>query len=96
MLLKYCAQYVIKFGKLSSGHRTVKVFIPIPRKDNVKECSDNYTIVFISHASKVMLQIIQASLQKYMNQELPDIKAGFQRSRGSEIKLPTFTESWRK
>ena len=96
MLLKYYAQYVIKIGKLSSGHRTVKVFIPISRKGNAKECSDYHTIVFISHASKVMLKIIQARLQKYMNRELPDVKAGFRRSRGSEIKLPTFVESWSK
>ena len=72
------------------------IFMPIPRKGNAKECSDCHTVVFISHSSKVMLQIIQARLQQYMNWELPDVKAGFWRSRGSEIKLPTFVQSWRK
>ena len=52
------------------------VFIPIPKKGNAKECSNYRTIAFISHASKVMLKILQ-----YMNRELPDIKAGFRRKR---------------
>ena len=51
------------------------VFIPIPKKGNAKECSDYHTIVLISHASKVMLKILQARLQLYMNQELPDVQA---------------------
>ena len=53
------------------------VFIPIPKKGNAKECSNYHTIALISHASKVMLQILQASLQQYVNLELPDIQAGF-------------------
>ena len=53
------------------------VFIPIPKKGNAKECSNNRTIVLISHASKVMLRIIQARLQEYMNCELSDFHAGF-------------------
>ena len=56
-------------------------FHSIPRKDSAKECSDYHTIAFISHANKVMLKILQARLQKYMNQELPDIKAGFRKHR---------------
>ena len=52
------------------------VFIPIP-KSNDKECSNYHTITFISHASKVMLKILQARLQQYMNHELPDVQAGF-------------------
>ena len=48
------------------------VFIPIPKKGNAKECSNYHTIVFLSHASKVMLKILQARLQQYVNQELPD------------------------
>ena len=59
------------------------VFIPIPKKSNVKECSNYNTITLISHASKVMIKIIQASLQQYMNQELPDIQAGFRKVRGT-------------
>ena len=59
------------------------VFIPIPKKDNAKECSDYSTVAFISHASKVMLKILQARLQQYMNYELPDVQAGFRKGRGT-------------
>ena len=62
------------------------VFIPVPKKDNAKECSNYRTIALISHANKVMLKILQARLQQYMNRELPDVQAGFEES---EIKLPT-------
>ena len=50
------------------------IFIPIPKKDNVKECSNYHTIAFVSHTSKVMLKILQARLQQYVNRELPDVK----------------------
>ena len=84
MLWKCCTQYASKFGKLSSGHRTAKgVFIPIPKKGNAKECSNYCTFALISHASKVMLKILQARLQQYMNCELPDVQAGFRKGRGS-------------
>ena len=53
------------------------IFIPIQKKNNAKECSNYCTIVLISHSSKVMLKILQARLQQYMNQELPDVQAGF-------------------
>ena len=53
------------------------VFIPIPKKGNAKECSNYHTIALISHASKVMLKILQARVQQYMNHELPDVQAGF-------------------
>ena len=56
-----------KFGKLSRGHRTGKVFIPIPKKGIAKECSNYCTIALISHTSKVMLKILQARLQQYVN-----------------------------
>ena len=59
------------------------VFIPIPKKDNPKECSNYSTIAFISHASKVMLKILQARLQQYMHLELPDTQAGFRKGRGT-------------
>ena len=82
MLRKCCTQYASKFGKLSSGHRTGKgVFIPIPKKGNAKECSNYCTIALISHATKVMLKILQARLQQYMNRELPDVQAGFKKGR---------------
>ena len=55
------------------------VFIPIPRKDNAKECSDYCTVALISHTSKAMLKILQGRLQQYMNYELPDVQAGFRK-----------------
>ena len=58
------------------------VFIPIPKKGNVKEYSNYHTIALISHASKVMLKILQARLQQYVNCELPDVQAGFRKARG--------------
>ena len=68
LLVKCFTQYVSKFGKLGSGHRTAKVvFIPIPKKGNAKECANYRTIALISHASKVMLKILQARLQQYAN-----------------------------
>jgi len=85
MLLKCCTQYASKFGKLSSGHSTGKrsVFITIPKNSNAEECSNYHTIALISHASKVMLKILQARLQQYMNQELSDVQAGFRKGRGT-------------
>ena len=71
------------------------VFIPIPKKGNAKECSNYHTIAFISHASKVMLKILQAMLQHYVNRELPDVQAGF-RKEEPEIKLPTSIGSSKK
>ena len=59
------------------------VFIPIPKKGNAKECSNYCTISLISHASKVMLKILQARLQQYVNQEIPGIHAGFRKGRGT-------------
>ena len=69
------------------------VFIPIPKKGNAKECSNYRTIALISHASKVMLKILQARLQQYVNHELPDVQAGF---RKPEIKWPTSAGSSNK
>ena len=63
------------------------VYIPIPKKDNAKECSNYHTIVLFSHASKVMLKIIQARLQQYMNRELPDVQAGFRKGRGTRDQI---------
>ena len=58
-------------------------FITIPKKGNAKKCSNYHTIALISHASKVMLKILQTRLQQYMNHELPDIQAGFRKGRGT-------------
>src|SRR5574342_373840 len=60
------------------------VFIPIPKKGNAKERSNYHTIALISHASKVMLKILQARLQQYVNHELPDVQAGFRKGRGTK------------
>ena len=59
------------------------VFIPIPKKSNAKECSNYRTVALISHASKVMLKILQVRLQQYMNWELPYVQAGFRKGRGT-------------
>ena len=61
----------------------MSVFIPIPKKGNPKECSNYRTIKLISHASKVMLKILQARLQQYVNHELPVVQAGFRKGRGA-------------
>ena len=71
----------------------VSVFLQIPKKGNAKECSNYHTIALISHASKVMLKILQARLQQYVN---PDVQAGFRKAEEPEIKLPTSTGSWKK
>ena len=63
------------------------VFIPIPKKGNAKECSNYCTIVLISHASKVLLTILQASLQQYVNQELPDAQTGLRKGRGTRDQI---------
>ena len=63
------------------------LFIPIPRKGNAKECSNYCTIALISHASKVMLKILQARLQQYVNHELPDAQAGFRKGRGTRDQI---------
>ena len=59
------------------------ILIPVPKKGNAKECSNHQTIALISHASKIILKILHARLQHYMNQELPDVQAGFRKSRGT-------------
>ena len=90
MLLKCCTQYTSKFGKQQWPQDWKRsIFIPIPKKSNAKECSNYHTIVLISYASKVMLKILQAKLQQYVNQELPDVQAEFRKGRGTKIKLPT-------
>ena len=68
------------------------VFIPIPKKGNAKECSNYCTIALTLHASKVMLNILQARLQQYVNHEIPDIQAGFRKGRGSRVQVTNI--SW--
>ena len=89
MLWKCCTQYASKFGKTQQRPWGWKrsVFIPIPKKGNAKECSNYHTITLILHTSKVMLKILQARLQQYLNRELPDAQAGFRRSRGTRHQI---------
>ena len=63
------------------------VFIPIPKKGNAKECANYHTIPLISHASKVMLKILQARLQQFVKCELPDVQAGFRKGRGTRDQI---------
>ena len=63
------------------------VFIPIPKKGNAEECSNYHTVALISHASKVMLKILQARLQQYVNCEVPDVQAGFRKGRGTRDQI---------
>ena len=72
------------------------IFILIPKKGNAKECSNYCTNVLISQTSKVMLKILQARLQQYMNHELPDVQGGLEKAEEPEIKLPTSIGSLKK
>ena len=63
------------------------IFIPIPKKGNAKECSNYHTIVLISHASEVMLKILQARFQQYVNRELPDVQTRFRKGRGTRDQI---------
>ena len=87
MLLKCCTQYASKFEKLSSGHRTGKGPFSFPKKGNAKECSNSWTVVLISYASKVMLKILQPRLQQYMKWELLHIQARFRKGRGTRDQI---------
>ena len=85
MLRKCCIQYANKSGKQQWPQDWKRsVFIPIPKKGNAKECSNYRTIALISHASKVMLKILQARLQQYVNHELSDVQAGLRKGRGTK------------
>ncbi|WP_420022501.1 reverse transcriptase domain-containing protein, partial [Campylobacter jejuni] len=74
----------------------MSVFIPVPKKGNAKECSNYHTIALMSHASKVMLKILQARLQLYMNHELPDVQAGFRKGRGTRDQIANTLGSLKK
>ena len=98
MLLKSSTQYVSKFGQWPQDWKK-SVFIPNPKKGSAKQCSNYCTTVLISHASKVMLKILQARLQQYVNQELPDVQAGFRKGRGTRDQIANIcwvTEKARK
>ena len=89
MLWKCCTQYASKFGKLSSGRRTGKgqFSFQCQRKAMTKNAQTTTHLALISHASKVMLKILQARLQQHMNCELPDVQAGFRKGRGTRDQI---------
>ena len=89
MLWKCCIRHASKFGKLSSGHRTGKgqFSFQSQRKAMPKVYSNYHTTALISHTSKVMLKILQARLQEYVNRELPDVQAGFRKGRGTRYQI---------
>ena len=74
----------------------MSVFTPIPKKGNAKECSNYRTIALISHASKVMLKILQARFQQYVNHELPDVQAGFRKGRGTRDQIANICRIMKK
>ena len=98
MLWKCWTQYASKFGKLNSGHRTGKgqFFIPMPKKGNAKECSIYSTVALISHASKVMLKILQTRLQQHVSVNFQMFKLDLEKADEPEIKLPTSVGSSKK
>ena len=88
-------QQIWKIQAVATGLEKVS-FRSIPKEGNAKECLNNCTIAFISHANKVMLKILQARLQQYVNCELPDAQARLEKAEESEIKLPTSAGSSKK
>ena len=87
MLLSVCQQ-IWKTQQWTQDWKR-SVFILIPKKGNAKESSNYHTIALISHASKVMLKILQARLQQYVNRELPDVQTGFTKGRGTRDQIAT-------
>src|SRR5574337_84640 len=81
LLLKCCTQYASKYGKLSSGHRTGKGQFSFQSQRRAMPKNVDCTLALISHASKVMLKILDARLQQYVNRELEDVQAGFRKGR---------------
>ena len=86
MKVLHSCQQIWKTQQWSQDQKR-SVFIPIPKKGNAKECSNYLTLALISHASKVMLKILQARLQQYMNCELADVQAGFRKGRGTRDQI---------
>ena len=97
MLLKCCTLYASTFGNSAADTGLEKVsFHSSPKERQYQECSNYHTIALISHASKVMLKILQARLQQYVNCELADVQAGFRKGRGTRDQIPTSSGSWKK
>ena len=89
ILWKCCTQICQQIWKTQQWPQDWKrsVFIPIPKKGKAKECSNYHTIAFISHDNKVKIKVFQARLQQYVNQELPDVQAGFRIGRGTRYQI---------
>ena len=85
-VLHSICQQILKTQQLPQGWRR-SAFIPIPNKGNARECSSYHTIALISHTSKMMLNILQARLQQYMNREHPDVQVGFRKGRGTRDQI---------
>ena len=94
-VLDSICQQIWKISAVATGLEKVS-FQSNPKKGNAKECSNYCTIVLISHTNKVMLKILQARLQQYVNHELPDVKLVLEKAEEPEIKLPTFNGSSKK
>ena len=94
MPLKFCIQYVSKSGRPSSHHRTKRsILIPNLKKGSAKECANHQTVALTSQARKVMPKMLHARLQYYMNEELPDVQAGFRKGSGTKDQIATFAGS---
>ena len=85
----------LKNSAVATGLEKIS-FIPIPKKGNAKECSNYCRIALISHTSRVILKIVQARLQRYVDHELPDVQVDLEKAEEPEIKLPTSTGSSKK
>ena len=72
---------------MATGLEKVSFFIPVPKKGSAKECSNYHAVALISHCSEIMLKILQARLQQYVNQELPCVQAGFRKGRGTRDQI---------
>ena len=95
-LLKHCTQYTnLENSAVATGLENVN-FHPIPKKGNAKEYANYCTIALVSHASKVMLKILQARLQKYVTRELPDVQVGFRKGRGTRDQIANILLDHRK
>ena len=94
-MLHLICQQIWKTQQWPQGWKR-SVFIPIPKKGNAEECSDYHTIALTSHASKVMLKILQVKLQQHVNCELPDVQAGFKKGRGTRDQIANIAGSSKK
>ena len=97
VLCSICQQ-IWKTQQWSQGWKR-STLIPIPKKNNIKECSNHWTVALISHTSKVVFKTLHAKLQHYVNQELPDVQAGFRKSRGTRdqiVSIPWIIENARE